>query len=63
MEEFNCDQDRANVHEIMSTELTLATRSMSLSEVAKETITSAFKTKIIFSDKLCPEMDAVMEVY
>ena len=59
MEEFNCDQDRANVHEIMTTELTLATRSMSLSEVVKETITSAF----IFSDKLCPEIEAAMEVY
>ena len=46
MEEFNCDQDRANVHEIMSTELTLATRSMSLSEVVNETITSAFMTWI-----------------
>ena len=63
MEEFNCDQDRANVHEIMTTELTLATRSMSLSEVVNETITSAFMTWIIFSHKLCPEMEAVMEVY
>ena len=43
MEEFNCDQDRANVHEIMTTELT---RSMSLSEVVNETITSAFMTWI-----------------
>ena len=57
MEEFNCDQDRANVHEIMSTELTLATRSMSLSEVVNETITSAFMTWIQ-RWKQC-----VMEVY